>query len=501
MSRLVLGWQVNDRFDPIYWTNRVRSSAGSQNLNDLFQAPLEACATHTAIIAQSGSGKSAFLGRFVEEIALRTRAKCLILDPNADFRRITDVVDETLWTAAKYDLNSQRGKLPHEASRAAFLEQWEKVNIRIRGGLRSHEANVKPIRVPWLSVSADFLAENLGPVDRTGVRNCHNFVQAIHDLLALRTIISPRDMPDYILGAERLLSQAIRSSDDFSATVREEWGLSKLPDLSSSDDVEDVKAILHIENLDRDVVHRATDQLLADALTAARSIGDTAKTFYFGKLGAYKTTGVIESNLSLPRRIAAEMPPRIDVIDLPSIDDSTRLLVVNAILQTEWEAARTSWELALQRAPDEDNRVPLLIIVDEAHNLIPHKPRNLAEAAIRDQFQTFVAEGRKYGVFVVLASQRPDKVDPIVLSECENRAVMRLSSEATVALTREALGLEDVPSDKLSACLAFPLGRALMVGPWSTQGPRVLYAAARRTVEGGRNLRKEYWTADPMGGL
>lgn len=500
MSRLVLGWQVGEGLDPFYWTNNPQARAGFQNASDLFQVPAEACAAHTAIIAQSGSGKSVFLGRFIEEVASQTRARCLILDPNADFRRIVDVVDESLWTTAKYDVTSQTGKLPHEASRADFVARWEKVQIRIRGGPHSHEPNILPITVPWLSVSADFLAENLGSVDRTGVRNCHNFMQAMHDLLALRAIAGQREAPDYLSGAERLLRQAVGSSDDFSTTVREEWGLSKLPQLSSAEAIEDVKAILRIDNLNHDVVHRATAQRLTDALTAARSIGETATTFYFGKLGAYRTTGVIESNFSLPRG-TAEMPPRIDVLDLPSIDDSTRLLVVNAVLQREWESARTSWELALQRPPDADNRVPLLVVVDEAHNLIPHKPRNLAEEAIRDQFQTFVAEGRKYGVFVILVTQRPDKVDPIVLAECENRAVMRLSSETTLALTREALGLENVPNEKLSACLKFPLGRALMIGPWSTQGPRVLYTAARRTVEGGRNLRKEYWTDDPMSGI
>jgi len=497
VSRLVLGWQVGEGLDPIYWTNRPHARAGSQSASDLFQVPPEACAAHTAIIAQSGSGKSYFLGRFVEEVALRTRARCLVLDSNADFRRVTDVANDALWSAAKYEVSSQRGKLPHEASRAEFVAQWEKVQIRIRGGLRSHESNVIPITVPWLSVSPDFLAENLGSADRTGVRNCHNFVQTIHDLLSLRAIVSGREVPEYISGAERLLRQAVDSPVDFSATVREEWGLSKLPDVLGADAIEDVTAILRIDNLNREAVHRATDQRLADALTAARSIGETAKTYYFGKLGACRTTGVIESKLSLSRG-AEEVAPRIDVIDLPSIDDSTRLLVVNAVLQTEWEAARTAWELALQRSPDADSRVPLLVIVDEAHNLVPRDPRNLAEAAIREQFRTFVAEGRKYGVFVVLVSQRPDKVDPIVLAECENRAVMRLSSETTVTLTRCALGLEEVPSERLLACLAFPVGRALMVGPWSTQGPRVLYAAARRTVEGGRNLRTDYWAADPV---
>jgi DNA helicase HerA-like ATPase len=496
MSNLVLGWQVGQGLDPSYWID-PKARVGAHDAKDLFQVSPAACAAHTAIIAQSGSGKSYFLGRFVEELSLRTRARCLIFDPNADFRRVGEVVDDSLWKDAKYDMTQQRGKLPHEVSRDDFVAKWRTVPIRVRGGARSHDPAVTPVTVPWLSVSVDFLAENLGPVDSTGVRNCHNFVRIIHDLLVLRAALGQRNLSDYISVSERLLRQTMNSPDDFMATVHEEWGLSGITEVVEENAIEIVKSILRIRNVSPDDIHRAINQLLTDAVTAARSIGEDVKGFYFGKLSACRATGVIDFALSLPARTEQQNLSRLDVIDLPSIDDSTRLLVVNAVLRTEWETARRSWELALQHPPGDDNRVPLFVVVDEAHNLIPREHRNLAEVAIRDQFRTFVAEGRKYGVFVVLISQRPDKVDPIVLAECENRAVMKLSSETTVALTRSALGLEELPPEMLSACLKFPIGRALMVGPWSTQGPRVIYAAARRTVEGGRNLRKEYWAADP----
>src|ERR1041384_1945747 len=83
-------------------------------------------------IAQSGSGKSFFVGRLIEEIALRTHARCLILDPNADFRKIRDIEDATLWSGAKY--KERRGKLPHEASREGFARDWQSVSIRVRTG-------------------------------------------------------------------------------------------------------------------------------------------------------------------------------------------------------------------------------------------------------------------------------------------------------------------------------------------------------------------------------
>lgn len=493
MSQLVLGWHVGDGLDPTYWTAPT-ARLGKHKASDLFVTNPTGLAAHTAIIAQSGSGKSFFLGRLVEEIALRTRARCLILDPNADFRRLSEIAESSLWSTAKYDLAKQRGRLPHEGSREEFASQWQKVQVRVRGGGSSRERTVLPITVPWLSVSPEFLAENLDPVDRTGVQNCHEFVRAIHDLLALRTLLGQRTQSEFMGVAERLLRQAVTSPEDFLATVRDEWGLASLPKHVDVAAGEALQALLGLPDSSLPLVQNAIERRLALALSASRSVGETARQFYFGRLGSCRGTGVVEDELAMPTAPGA-LSARIDVIDLPSIDTSTRLLVVNAVLQAEWELARASWEVALQHAPDVDTRVPLFIVIDEAHNLIPREPRTQAEAAIREQFRTFVAEGRKYGVFVIVVTQRPDKVDPIVLSECENRAVMRLSSEATVELTKRSLGLEDVPQAKLSSCLKFPLGRALLVGPWSAGGPCTMYAAARRTVEGGRNLRHEYWAS------
>ena len=70
---------------------------------------------------------------------------------------------------------------------------------------------------------------------------------------------------------------------------------------------------------------------------------------------------------------------------------------------------------------------------------------------------------------------------------------MKLGSTSTLQLTRKLLGLEDVPPRILGKCVEFEIGRALLVGRWAPHGPQLLYSAARRTIEGGRNLRPEYW--------
>src|SRR5580698_7262792 len=129
-SALVIGWKVDENKAPRYWLQEG-AQAGEQTEADLVQVPSASMAHHTAIIAQSGSGKSFFLGRLIEEVLLRTRAKCIIFDPNADFSRISDVADESLWTNAGYDVRKGRGKLPHENSRSDFEKEWRKVSVRV----------------------------------------------------------------------------------------------------------------------------------------------------------------------------------------------------------------------------------------------------------------------------------------------------------------------------------------------------------------------------------
>jgi len=55
-------------------------------------------ACHSAVIAQSGSGKSFMLGRLIEELLLKTKARVVILDPNSDFVRLADV-DSKVWAS------------------------------------------------------------------------------------------------------------------------------------------------------------------------------------------------------------------------------------------------------------------------------------------------------------------------------------------------------------------------------------------------------------------
>ena len=224
--------------------------------------------------------------------------------------------------------------------------------------------------------------------------------------------------------------------------------------------------------------------------TAINYMPEEIANFYFGIVREYYASRILNPtyyNQSKSRT-------RLEVIDLPSIKEKrTRLLVVNSILSSEWDDAQKNWNIALKKQVEKDDRVPTFIIIDEAHNLIPSEPRNKAEFALREQFRTIIAEGRKYGLFLIIVSQRPDKLDPMVLSECDNKALMKLSSESVLDIARKLLSLDGISNKLLEQTLTLELGRGLLLGKWVSNIPTPFFSAARRTIEGGRNLSDSYW--------
>lgn len=485
---LTLGWHVSANWEPRYWL-KSGARAGYQSFSELVTVPSHSIACHTAIIAQSGSGKSFFLGRLVEEILLRTKSRCIILDPNADFRRVHEVESSDLWRKARYNTHSRKGRLPHESSRNDFQRHWSNIPMRIKSAAFEDDSHYQQLKLNWTSVSVEFLAEDVDPILRSGLYHCHAFTDAISYLVDLRNSLSRGRSLDLFNEAERLIRLSKTLGDLFAGTIEQQFDSTKLCKSRLS--------VYEDRGMPRDeierVLARRVQRTIKRAVTAASYVSEDVALFYFGKAREFQATGMLETHTQHVTLVQAQSK-RLEVVDLPSLTDPrTRLLAIDSIISSEWTHARRSWSRALRMPLHEDMRAPTFIVIDEAHNLIPANARGKAEEALREQFRTIVAEGRKYGLFLVLVSQRPDKLDPLVLSECDNKAIMRIGSGSVLNITRQSLGLDDVAPKLLEKCLEFDTGRGLLIGRWAPDGPVPFYCAARRTVEGGRNLRESYW--------
>lgn len=73
-------------------------------------------------------------------------------------------------------------------------------------------------------------------------------------------------------------------------------------------------------------------------------------------------------------------------------------------------------------------RHPVALVCEEAHLYLPQQCASANEERALSCFQKIAKEGRKYGVSMVVVSQRPADVDTTILSQCNNVLAMRLSN-------------------------------------------------------------------------
>jgi hypothetical protein len=80
---------------------------------------------------------------------------------------------------------------------------------------------------------------------------------------------------------------------------------------------------------------------------------------------------------------------------------------------------------------NEEDRQPLAMVCDEAHLYLPKvNDTNRNERRALENFEKIAKEGRKYGVSLVVVSQRPSDISETILSQCNNIMALRLSNKS-----------------------------------------------------------------------
>lgn len=115
--------------------------------------------------------------------------------------------------------------------------------------------------------------------------------------------------------------------------------------------------------------------------------------------------------------------------------------VVNAVCSV---LARLAFDLALWS----DGKLKLLLMCEEAHRYLPSDSR-LGFAPTRHALARIAKEGRKYGCYLGVVTQRPGELDPTILSQCSTVFTMRLANEVDQAIIKSAI------SDSSASTLAF----------------------------------------------
>jgi uncharacterized protein len=167
------------------------------------------------------------------------------------------------------------------------------------------------------------------------------------------------------------------------------------------------------------------------------------------------------------------------VVDLGSLNTpEEQSVVAEAVLATLWN----------QRT----RREPVLVVIDEAHNVCPAVPKDAVTALAAEYATRIAAEGRKFGLYLLLSTQRPQKVQENVLSQCDNLMLMRMNSAADLEFLRAVFSF--VPAGLLERASAFRQGHALIAGKVMPHAGYVRFGA-RTAEEGGADIPVSW--ADP----
>lgn len=112
---------------------------------------------------------------------------------------------------------------------------------------------------------------------------------------------------------------------------------------------------------------------------------------------------------------------------------------------------------------DHQKRRPFALVCDEAHLYLPvRSDADAVERQALDTFERIAKEGRKYGVSLVVVSQRPSDVSRTILSQCNNFLVLRLTNDEDQAVVRRLM--PDSMAGLIDILPLLDTGEAILLG-------------------------------------
>ena len=154
----------------------------------------------------------------------------------------------------------------------------------------------------------------------------------------------------------------------------------------------------------------------------------------------------------------------VQIVDLSGVPNEVAGVASAAI-------ARIVFQLKVWRTEAERQNSPVLLVCEEAHRYVPNRGEAQYEAA-QSAIRRIAKEGRKYGVGLLLVSQRPSEVEATVLSQCNSWIVLRITNDTDREHVRSVL--PDSMSGLTKMLSGLRRQEAIFVGQAATLPTRVL---------------------------
>ncbi|MCX9075269.1 MAG: ATP-binding protein [Candidatus Methanoperedens sp.] len=187
------------------------------------------------------------------------------------------------------------------------------------------------------------------------------------------------------------------------------------------------------------------------------------------KLEALKETGILSDKATGINELIRE--GRASIIDMKGVNPDLQAMIVAKLCSDLFEARK------LNTVP------PLMLVIEEAHNFCPEK--GFGGTVSSDILRTIASEGRKFGLGLMVISQRPARVDKNILSQCNTQIIMKVTNPNDLLAISK--GLEGISSEVVDDIKRITPGVAMIVSTY-IERPILVDIRTRKSKHGGASV-------------
>lgn len=172
----------------------------------------------------------------------------------------------------------------------------------------------------------------------------------------------------------------------------------------------------------------------------------------------------------------------VSILDLSAIPSDIMQAISGAILKIMYDALY--WG---QNTLVGGKKQPLLIVLDEAHAYLKAGEDSISSRTV----QSIAKEGRKYGVGMLLVTQRPSELDETVLSQCGSIVALRMTNARDKGHVSSAM--QDELREMADVLSSLRTGEAIVSGEAVRIPSRIKFFQADNAVKGSDPVASKLW--------
>lgn len=187
------------------------------------------------------------------------------------------------------------------------------------------------------------------------------------------------------------------------------------------------------------------------------------------KLEALRETGILSDKATTINELVQD--GRASIIDMKGVNPDLQSMIVAKLCSDLFEARK------LNLVP------PMMLVLEEAHNFCPEK--GFGRTISSDILRTIASEGRKFGLGMMVVSQRPARVDKNILSQCNTQIIMKVTNPNDLQAISK--GLEGISSDVIDDIKRLSPGVAMIVSTY-IERPILVDIRTKKSKHGGASV-------------